>query len=354
MGLRASLLFLLAVCTATNINAETSLSGDDRAEFQQAVEFWLDDNDEKSLPVFSALARDGNLAARILLARIDFTDRAAKPFVTELTRDQHRDLFRAESSNSQFRPSWLKIEADRGQPLALALFKSTTGVIDFWLIKELYQLGEIEATEHLVRKVAVDGSPAEREALGKILHPGSVLAPYLRGFHMARSDMTSNKTELQYIIASNQGIDPELVELDQHPNTKTAEKYVDYGYQSGKQTIGDWNRGRHYDAIARWTLSAPRALPLARLCRRACAADRLAACAVTAFGLVGGYYEVIRFYSPLETIISQDRFLQSERASGMVARRIAAARTEAGEPIFSAREFSAKSACLAKAISSLQ
>ena len=60
---------------------------------------------------------------------------------------------------------------------------------------------------------------------------------------------------------------------------------------------------------------------------------------------------MIRFDSPLETVILQDRFLQSRRAVGMIARRLAAARTEANETIFTHEELAARSQCLADAIS---
>ena len=89
---------------------------------------------------------------------------------------------------------------------------------------------------------------------------------------------------------------------------------------------------------------------MANLCHRHCRKTDLTACAIAAFGLVGGYYELIRFDSPLENVISQDRFLDSPRAQGMVKRRIANAATEAGVRVFSEAELAQHSQCLANAI----
>ena len=74
------------------------------------------------------------------------------------------------------------------------------------------------------------------------------------------------------------------------------------------------------------------------------------ACSLPAFGLVGGYYELIRFDSPLENLVSQRRFLASARAQGMIARRIASARSEAAVPVFEDAELAGRSACLARGL----
>lgn len=346
-----SVTFWIALVVAFPATADTPVAGSHDPEFVQATQRWLDDDDRQSLPALAQLARDGNRAARLLLARIETTDRAFRPFVANLSRRKRHDLFRASQGSSLFPPSWLKVESDRGDPLARALFKSTSGEIDIAAVERLYALGENEATEHLVRKVAVDGSQSEREALLQVLIPRAELEPYLQGFYRARSGITTGKTGLQFIVGIIDGVEPESVVLERNRETHVAEQYVDLGYQSGKQTIGDWKQNPYYEAIARWTLEASPARPAANFCRDICADDELTACAAVTFGLIGGYYEVIRFDSPLESIIPQDRFLQSQRAIGMITRRLAAARTEANEAIFTHEELAARSQCLADAIS---
>ena len=80
-------------------------------------------------------------------------------------------------------------------------------------------------------------------------------------------------------------------------------------------------------AVENWVMTARSTTPIARLCDAECPEDT-AACAFAFLALSGGYFEVIRYDSPLETVISQDQFLESPRARLMVLRRAALARTE--------------------------
>ncbi len=70
--------------------------GADDPVFHTAVEAWLNDNDAASLPVLALLSRKGNIAPRLLLSRIEITDRASGNFVKRLSRierlpDQRHD-----------------------------------------------------------------------------------------------------------------------------------------------------------------------------------------------------------------------------------------------------------------------
>ena len=346
-------IFLIGGFIVHSLKAVDLLPGADNPVFLAAVETWLDDNDADSLPVLSSLASQGNVAARLLLSRIETTDRAASDYVKSLSRQARLNLFRP-SGTGVFRPSWLKIESDAGNPTAAALLEATALGINLAGIQRLYRIGEIEATEHLVRKVAVDGSQAERQELAGFLPPESELAPYLRAFRHGQEGMTTGQTALQHIVATNDGIEPESIQLGDDPDTQIAVEFVDLGYQAGSQTSGYGENNKHFGAITKWIMTAPEANAIAYLCRRICTDQATPACANIAFGLIGGYYEVIRFDSPLEIIIPQLRFLVSERAVGMTLRRLAFSATEAGEKILLEREFSVKSKCLAKAVSGLR
>ena len=319
----------------------TPLSGATEPEFTKAVETWLQDDDTHSLPLLASLASKGNIAARLLLARIEITDRASTEYVRQLSRGQRLDLFRSHRGNGNFRSSWLQLEADNGNLMAQTLLKATSLGINFSAITRLYEINEIESSEHLVRKIAVDGSAVEHQKLSTLLPEDSELVPYLRGFQFSRDGRTTGISALQHMtgmpVTSGTGI-------------QSATRFVDYGYQAGKHAIGDWQNVSYFDAIGNWVLTAREARPVANLCLRNCLKTDLTACAIAAFGLVGGYYEVIRFDSPLENVISQDRFLDSPRAQGMVKRRIANAATEAGVRVFSEAELAQHSQCLANAI----
>ena len=80
-------------------------------------------------------------------------------------------------------------------------------------------------------------------------------------------------------------------------------------------------------AVEDWLMTARSTKPIAQLCRTECT-DDAPACAFAFLALSGGYFEAIRYDSPLETVIPQDQFLDSPRARLMVLRRAALARTE--------------------------
>ncbi len=345
---RAAILFL-GLLAFQYSNAEGP-PGADSPEFLTAVESWLNDNDADSLPALSALAKSGNVAARLLLSRIESTDRGPSRFVQGLSRTARHHLFRQESAQGRFRPSWLRSESGAQNPLAKALLESTALGINIDAIRRLYGLGEIQATEHLVRKVAVDGSRRQRLEVAQILGPNSELAPYLLAFLHADDGMTTAKAALRRMLGTTANIPPDSVRLKDDADSRLATLFVDTGYQSGKGISAFGGDNKYYIAISRWIMTAPEAKPIASLCRRICSEPELPSCANTAFGLAGGYYEVIRFDTPLEAVIPQAYFLTSARAEGMAARRIAFARSEADKEVFSDRELREKSRCLAAAV----
>ena len=351
-------LFRAALLSASLLLAPAAhadgVPGDDDPRFLVAVEAWLGDNDADSLPALATLARGGNVAARLLLARIEVTDIAMGDYVAGLARTERHDLFRPKAGKGRFRQTWVRTESDVGNPFAAALQASQGTAIDIEGIERLLELGEAEAAYHLIRKVAVDGSHAERERLLGILAPNAENRPYLRAFHDTTEGTTTGRTALQHMLAELEGGAVESVTLDMDAETEAAGLFVDFGYQAGDAPLDYEPDNAYAQRIVRWVMSAPAASALANLCRRACPEAEIPACANVSFGLIGGYYEVIRFDSPLEVVIDQSRFLDSDRAVGMALRRIVFARTEADVPVFSDQELRTRSACLADAVTALR
>ncbi|OED43000.1 hypothetical protein AB833_04680 [Chromatiales bacterium (ex Bugula neritina AB1)] len=342
--------FVFAIFCSIDVQATTPISGSDAPDYRHAVQTWLADDDETSLPALSALAHKGNTSARLLLARIEATDRSYSPYLRSLSRSQWHTLFRSIIFDGAFARSWIRVESERGLELAQRLKDATQLGIHLLAIEKLLESGEPEAAEHLIRKVAVDGSDQQRDHLLTLLTPEHELWPYISGFRHARDGLTTGHTALQRIIDNNYGPLPNAVSLANDAVTRNARIFVDIGYQAGDR-MPDFQLPKHYsDALVNWVLNAPAAIPVATLCQRSCLEAEVSACVVTAFGLVGGYYEVIRFDSPVENLISQHRFLHSERALGMVQRRIANARSEVGDIVFSPTALAAKSQCLASAV----
>ena len=114
------------------------------------------------------------------------------------------------------------IESESGNPVAAALLDATSLGIIIPAIQRLYEIGEIEATELIVKNVAAHGSQVERKELAEFLPPGSELAPYLRAFIYARDGVTTGQAALQRIAGTVQGVEPESVELADDPDTRTA------------------------------------------------------------------------------------------------------------------------------------
>jgi hypothetical protein len=323
------------------------LAGSGQPAFEAAVELWLEDNDSDSLPRLAGLAAAGNIAARLLLSRIAATDQAPSDFIEGLSRKQRGELFRSTSGAGLFRPTWLKTEAEAGNPLAAVLLESSALAVNLDTIEKLYEIGEPEAAYDLIREAAANGSEQEKAALVEFLPAGSEMLPYVLALQNPQAGASPGDTALRQIVGK-----AELTSA----GTDAAAKFVEFGYQTGVQNSDFDFDNEYFDDLAGWIETSPAAAPMATLCRRHCAADEFPACAVTAFGVLGGYYKVIKFDSPMQTLIDQSRYTASKRATGMVLRRIAFARSAAasGEPLISAGELEEKSPCLAKAVAEVR
>ena len=93
----ASMLALWIGCLVPQDAASGELPGSGDPALQAAIDVWLQDNDEESLPVIASLAAAGNIAARLLLARIENTDRAPTDYVDGLSRKERVELFRSDA-----------------------------------------------------------------------------------------------------------------------------------------------------------------------------------------------------------------------------------------------------------------
>ena len=353
MRISLSRLFLFLVLTTCIATVNADLSGQEKSGFQLAMAQWLADDDHQSLPLLSALADDGNRAARLLLSRIEFTDRSPQAHLLNNSRAKNHALFRHRVKDSPFPRSWITIEANRGNPLAQSLRLASEPGIDIDAIRHLYAIGEKEAAEHKIRKIAVDGSQQQHKQLAEFLGSDDSLAPYLRGFQFSREGMTTAKTAMQTILADIGNLNAIEIELAEDTDTRRAIAFVDIGYQAGRSAVDYDSSGRHFEPLAEWIKQDETANPLLRICQRHCRQAQQSACLVTAFGLIGGYYELHRFDSPLETLIPQQTFLSSARAEGMMLRRIGSARSEATVPVFDRQALAERSQCLAQAVSEL-
>ena len=338
----------------TQIAHASDLTGSDDPALLAAIEVWLEDNDKDSLPVIATLAGEGNIAARLLLARIENADIAPSDYVNNLSRKERVDLFRSTSGKGVFRPSWLKSESEAGNEMASALLKSSGLELNIKAIRKLYEIGEPEATYDLITQVAANGSQIDKEELAEFLPLTSELAPYLRALQTPAAGFTTGFTALQQILVGGEVMQPEEILSGPELDTETAATFVALGYEPGVHTIDFNPTNYYYDDLVNWIESAPATAPIAILCRQYCNNGNIESCAVTAFGLVGGYYKAIRFDSPFETLIKQSRYVSSDRAAGMLLRRISFIETSGGYPLITDDELRDKSICLAQAVAGVR
>jgi len=336
-------IFWIAMLAGQGAEAN-ELKGTDDSALQASIETWLQDNDVDSLPTIAALAADGNIAARLLLSRIEMTDQGPSDFVIGLSRKERVGLFRSNVGSGMFRPTWLKSEKAAGNQFAAVLLQSTNTVVDIGTIQKLYEMGEPEAAYDLTREAVGNGSAEQKQELANFLPDDSELKPFLRALQDPASTLSIGHAALQLSIEGNEFKGSEA-------DTDAAAYFVEHGYQIGIQAIDFDQSSYYYDGLASWIESATAMAPIATLCQRYCGGDA-PACNLTVFGLVGGYYKAIKFDSPLQTLIEQPRYVTSDRAVGMVLRRISFARAASASRklLISDDELQAKSACLAEAV----
>jgi hypothetical protein len=228
----------------------SDLKGADDPALQAAMEIWLADNDADSLPAMAALAADGNIAARLLLSRIEVTDQGPSDFIIGLSRKQRVELFRSNAGSGLFRPTWMKSEKAAGNQFAALLLESTNTVVDIDTIRGLYEVGEPEAAYDLIREVAGSGSPQQKQELIDFLPQNSELMPFLRALQKPAAGYTIGHAALKTSIDSNELDGPES-------DTGDAAYFVEHGYQSGVQTTAFDKTNFYYDHLASAIESAP-------------------------------------------------------------------------------------------------
>lgn len=285
--------------------------------FETAVTAWLDGDDESSLPWLAGLAASGNADARLLLARIETEDLGHSNFRLSLTPEEARAVFRQESEGF-FGPSWLAVEADAGNEMAIALKAAQHSEPHLDVIDYLARNGERQATDHATRIVALYGDDAMKAELAESPHLLAELRPYLAYLSGPEEPRGDGLAALRHIAPGDvMGLTP-----------NDAETIGMAGYLALGLGFGDSSANNvHRPTVEDWLMSASSMRPIANLCRRSCAAEA-PQCAFAFLGLSGGYYEAIRYDSPYEKIIPQDVFLNSARAEMMVLRRAVLARTE--------------------------
>lgn len=340
LALRA-LLALLAISFFSSTAYAVKLHGADSPELAQAVTAWLNDDDRSSLPALAQLAARGNIAAAMLVARIERTTKFATPYVRSLSRADRLRLFRRPSKYI-FAPSWIGWYAYKGLDLAVAFEDAGLSRTDTHLAYELVDLGERQAADTLLRRIAFYGNGQQQaQMISANLLPE--LDPYLTAMSRPAYNSRLGLNALVHLVGEDA--------LDAVPRDEVdrAAGFLHNGIPFHTLPAGS----PLHSTIAQKISELPALRPIYNQCKSICPNDT-AQCSVTMMGLHGGYYDSIRIDSPLESVIDQERFLASRRASQIALRRAALARDGAATQRASVESIWLDSQCLAVAVSKIR
>ena len=341
------------LCQISLLVQADSVSGSADPMFKSVVSIWLEDNDVDSLLPLAEMAKQGNIAARLLLARIEVTDRAPSAYVRNLSRKDYNKLFRSNAESLKLKPSWLVTESKLGNQLARTLLDATALGINLDTVRQLFQLGEQQAAEYQIRKVAVDGTREQQLHVLEMMGENFESAPYVRGFLHSREKVTTGIAALEHILGDVNKNKSNPIQIEENKKTEDALLYIRIGYQAGKELINFDSKHPLFSVLSKWIMNSDQTIPIATICQQACSEEEIPKCANTAFGLMGGYYEVIRMDSPVESIIPQNVYIQSQRARNSAIRKIAGFRSEAGQLVFNEQELRVQSSCLANVVTKI-
>ena len=338
MQIRIAVL-VLAIYFSPSLFADP-LAGKDEPDLQKAIDLWLDNNDSDSLATFSKLAKSGNRAARILLARIERTERAPSDYIERMSKPERMALFRASNNNNQFSPSWLLVESKQGSELARLFLEAGKPYVNLDLIQALRAWGEHQASDHPTRIAALYGTVQDKERLlGELAL--QELHPYVKSQLSGAGKIADGMQALLYILSfvPGQDLDFDADDADTRQAALMLALGIPYGF------VNEDNKW--YAPVSSWLLNDPATRPISRFCSNNCPDDS-ELCAMYLLGMTGGYYEVIRQDSPLEALISQDEFLESARAQAKAIRRASNIRAEHGGELITIKELEQHSQCLAQ------
>lgn len=342
----------IALTAAIILSSVTSSFANPDDDFNAAVDLWLDGNDETSLPALSVLANDGHTNAQIFLAQIERSSSLTSEFVRGLTRKERIALLRHPSGLSG--RSWL-VPSSEVSELAAALLETLDPQTRMDTALKLYELGENRIADSLLPIWFVGGADTRATLLemATTQQLPEQLVPATTMFMRMHLDEVS-----QHI--------PKMIELGNFSNNLSDDEIYHGRLMISNLIYNSFDTPKDRSNIrSGWVLShswtpeeysVPRAAQLRYRdwimesseldilrspCERACPED-VANCALTAYSVIP-IQLALYWGSPTETLLPQDRYVQSERAVMDIVAKLA------DGALFSGRTPQA-SACLAELI----
>lgn len=334
----ASIIPVLFLCA----EASAEISGSNDVAFRTAMTQWLDDDDRQALPALSSLAHNGNKAARYLLAQIERTTHFAteSSFMKSQNRQERISLLRIPKGLGG--TSWLEALQQDGEQLAAMLLEFKHRQIEYRHLDNLIKAGEkrlLDYRKHgflatgdndLVRKLGKSGNLKTGEHF--LLWFENLLGWRFSDKNVATDEEKQDSMQAMKADFQKQGIDSALFFVSAYKYLSPKTKETDRAFHFGSMLYPSHFNSRHHSHTTKeisefgdWLLynsgkTEQLTLPY-NICQTHCP-NSIGTCMAGTVDLSGGYFELARFTSPLENLISQEDYLSSDRAMNSILRRM--------------------------------
>jgi hypothetical protein len=296
--------------------------GADDPAFQEAVEIWLSDDDATSLPMFAKLARDGNVAAQILLGQIDGERHLLTPSVATLDWQERRAIFIG--PGGKFGRHWFGIAAEHSD-----LAETFRAALDYHemrsVVPELYSLGETRATIRIIGSLwasAEWGALVELESQ-KVMPPEFLWAAWDSAMKIQMKGNSDDAIgSLHSIAVTVRETDAELAANLELSIERLAE--LEPGTPEGIRSIRELSF-QDFLNFDNYTADRTRESDIGKqftaVCRALCPSQTESCESAANPGQVlGGFPINVTLGSPVSTLIPAARYVNSQRAIGELIR----------------------------------
>lgn len=323
----AGTLMISAALTPAFANAiSPTIPGSSSAEFQQALDHWLNDQDELAIPTLARLANKGNLAAQLFLGRIDGA--YTSPHLQKLNAFERNELLR--KNDVHFLKNWL---AELSDDLPLAKYFAQTSDISTMAIgvKGLVMAGELsEAAKTYALLVNFGMSLADllrAEENGLLPQQAHHLMLHA-AFSIVDSKRTLNSQDhnadpIDNLVENYEAIFLQAYEK-QPEDLKTDAELRDRAQRYKvliRDVVADFKlyRQRLKNDDEPWLAAPSTAAQVKAVCKRACPSE-VKACSRDAHLTIRYDHSYGLKNSPVEALITNTRFRNSKRAQNSVLR----------------------------------
>lgn len=287
---------------------DTDLAASD--QFDMALNAWLDNDDAVAIPMLSRLATEGHVPAQIFLGRI--ASRIASEFVEGLPRAERNRLLRAPGGLSG--KSWLAVAANAGSSLAQSFEASTLPPYRIEELHDLLRHGETaEATSFLLRSAASGRMDGLEELLEHTRLPKAAAYTIWLSIIENETENLEQKREKIDLFLHEGGVGAVIVATEL--TSRFGGRLPGHIVALGRRLSGD-----------RWAMLEPMTEPIVDLrgeptpalgsiaayCNSACQ-DEVPRCMYDSLVLVGGYDDLWRLMSPVESYLPTPMYHRSKR-----------------------------------------